>query len=94
MLVKENAKCKKSKTFKKFGTEGIEEDEDSQLKGPENIFNKIIDENFPNLKKEISVSAQEHEIGWIRKENILPHNNQSTKCTEQRKNLKSCKGKR
>jgi hypothetical protein len=30
---------------------GIEESEDSQLKGPINIFNKIIEENFPNLKK-------------------------------------------
>jgi hypothetical protein len=26
----------------------IEEDEDSQFKGPENIFNKIIEENFSN----------------------------------------------
>jgi hypothetical protein len=31
---------------------GIEENEDSQLKGHENIFNKINEENFPNLKKE------------------------------------------
>ena len=31
----------------------IEESEDSQLKGPVNIFNKIIEENFPNLKKEM-----------------------------------------
>ena len=30
---------------------GIEENEDSQLKGPENMFNKIIEENIPNLKK-------------------------------------------
>jgi hypothetical protein len=30
---------------------GIEENKDSQLKGPVNIFNKIIEENFPNLKK-------------------------------------------
>jgi hypothetical protein len=30
---------------------GIEESEDSQLKGPVNIFNKIIDKNFPNLKR-------------------------------------------
>jgi hypothetical protein len=29
---------------------GIEESEDFQLKGPVNIFNKIIEENFPNLK--------------------------------------------
>jgi hypothetical protein len=32
---------------------GIEEREDSQLKGPVNIFNKIIKENFPNLKKDV-----------------------------------------
>jgi hypothetical protein len=32
----------------------IEESEDSQLKGPENIFDKIIEENFPKLKKEDS----------------------------------------
>ena len=30
---------------------GIEENEDSQLKGLENVFNKIIEENFLNLKK-------------------------------------------
>jgi hypothetical protein len=30
---------------------GIEESKDSQFKGPVNIFNKIIKENFPNLKK-------------------------------------------
>ncbi|MBX8814514.1 hypothetical protein HBA91_17990 [Ochrobactrum sp. MR34] len=35
---------------------GIEEREDSQLKGPRNIFNKIIEENFPNLKKEMPIS--------------------------------------
>jgi hypothetical protein len=33
---------------------GLEESEDSQLKGPVNTFNKIIEENFPNLKKEMS----------------------------------------
>jgi hypothetical protein len=27
-----------------------------QLKGPANIFNKIIEENFPNLKKEMSMN--------------------------------------
>jgi hypothetical protein len=30
-----------------------------QLKGPANIFNKIIEENYPNLKKEISMNIQE-----------------------------------
>ena len=38
---------------------GIEENKDSQLKGPENVFNKIIEENFPNLKKEMAIKVQE-----------------------------------
>jgi hypothetical protein len=38
---------------------GIEESEDSQLKGPVNIFNKIREENFPNLKKERPTNIQE-----------------------------------
>ena len=38
-----------------LGTEGKE----SQFKGTENIFNKIIEEKFPNLKKEIPVKIQE-----------------------------------
>jgi type I site-specific restriction endonuclease len=38
---------------------GVDENEDCQLKGPENIFNKIIEENFPNLKKEMPMNIQE-----------------------------------
>jgi hypothetical protein len=38
---------------------GIEESEDFQLKGPINIFSKIIEENFPNLKREMPVIIQE-----------------------------------
>ena len=37
----------------------IEKRQDSQLKGPVNIFNKIIEENFPNLKKEMPINIQE-----------------------------------
>ena len=37
----------------------IEKNEDSQLKGPENVFSKIIEENFPNLKKEMVIKVQE-----------------------------------
>ncbi|KAL6084523.1 hypothetical protein STEG23_028881 [Scotinomys teguina] len=37
----------------------IEEGEEYQLKGTENIFNKIIEENFPNLKKEPPIRIQE-----------------------------------
>jgi len=35
---------------------GIEESEDSQLKGPVNIFNQIIEENFPNLKMDMPIN--------------------------------------
>ena len=35
---------------------GIDEKKDFQVKGPVNIFNKIIEENFPNLKKEYTRS--------------------------------------
>ena len=38
---------------------GIEEREDSQIKGPVNIFNKIIEENFPDLKKDMPMNIQE-----------------------------------
>jgi hypothetical protein len=38
---------------------GIEESEDSQLKGPVIIFNKIIEQNFTNLKKEMPMNVQE-----------------------------------
>jgi hypothetical protein len=37
----------------------IEENQDSHLKGPENVFNKIIERNFPNLKKETDIKVQE-----------------------------------
>ena len=64
---------------------GVEEGEEIQLKGPENIFNKIIEENFPNLKKDIPMKVQEA----YRKPNRLdqkkspsPYNNQNTKHTD------------
>jgi hypothetical protein len=38
---------------------GVDENEDFQLKGPANIFNNIIEENFPNLKKEMTMNIQE-----------------------------------
>ena len=37
---------------------GIEEGEDSLFKSPENIFNKIIEENSPNLKKEMATNTK------------------------------------
>ena len=38
---------------------GIEESKYSQFKWPVNIFNKIIEENFQNLKKEMPINIQE-----------------------------------
>ena len=69
-IVKENAKCKKllTQNIQKIPDTrrrpnlriiGIEEGKDSQLKGPVNIFNKIIEENFPNLNKEMPMNIQE-----------------------------------
>jgi hypothetical protein len=37
----------------------VDENEDFQLKGPANIFNNIIEENFLNLKKEMPMNIQE-----------------------------------
>jgi hypothetical protein len=70
LTVKENAKCKKLLTQNiqeiqdsirrpNLRIIGIEESEVSQLKGPVNILNKIIEDNFPNLKKEMPVNIQE-----------------------------------
>jgi hypothetical protein len=42
-----------------------------QCKGPVNIFNKIIEENFPNIKKEMPMNVLEAyrtQIVWTRKE--------------------------
>jgi hypothetical protein len=37
----------------------IEASKDHQLKGPVNIFNKNIEENFLNLRKEMPMNIQE-----------------------------------
>jgi uncharacterized coiled-coil protein SlyX len=68
--VKENAKSKKLLTQNIQEIQntmgrptlriiGIEKSEDSQLKEPVNIFNEIIEENFPNLKREMGMNIQE-----------------------------------
>jgi hypothetical protein len=38
---------------------GVDENEYFQIKGPANIFNKIIEENFPNLKNDMPMNIQE-----------------------------------
>ena len=60
--INENAKCKKvlSRNIQEIQDTmrrpnlriiDIDKKEDFQLKGPVNIFNNIIEENFPNLNK-------------------------------------------
>jgi hypothetical protein len=53
---------------------GIEEG--SQLKDPENVFNKIIEENIPNLKKEMLINIKEAyrtpKIEWTKKKENPP----------------------
>jgi hypothetical protein len=37
----------------------VDENENFQIKGPANIFNKIIEENFPNLKNDMPMIIKE-----------------------------------
>jgi hypothetical protein len=71
---------------------------DSHLKGLVNIFNKIVEENFPNLKKEMTINIKEAHRTPNRldqKRNSSCHiNSQNTKGIKQRKNIKNSKGKR
>jgi hypothetical protein len=49
----------------------IEERKEAQAKGTKNIFNKIIEESFSKLKKEMPIKVQkytEHKINRTRKE--------------------------
>jgi hypothetical protein len=68
--IKENVKCKMiiiqntqeiqdSMRRPNLRIVGIGEKEEFQLKGPANIFNKIKEENIPNLKKEMSMNIHE-----------------------------------
>jgi hypothetical protein len=68
--IKENAKCTKiltqniqeiQDTMKRTNLWiiGINENEYFQIKGPVNVFDKIMEENFPNLKKVMTMKIQE-----------------------------------
>jgi hypothetical protein len=76
---------------------GIEESEDSQLEAPVNIFNKTIEENFPNVKKEMSINRQETyrtPKSLEQRRNFSCHIIvKNTTCTSKRKNIKSSRGK-
>ena len=64
---------------------GIEKGEEVQLKSTENIFNKIIKENFSNLKKDrpMKIQAAYRTPNRLDQKKVpLPHNNQNTKHTD------------
>jgi hypothetical protein len=42
----------------KLGIMGIKEGKEMQTKGMHNVFNKITEENFPNLEKEFPIQVQ------------------------------------
>jgi hypothetical protein len=52
----------------------LEEGEKLKAKGIHNMFNKIVTENFPNVKKDLSMQVQEA----FRTPNILDQNRTST----------------
>jgi chromosome segregation ATPase len=67
--ITENAKCKKiltqniqeiQDTMRRPNLRiiGVDENEDFQFKGLANIFNNIIEENFPNLKNDMPMNIQ------------------------------------
>ena len=70
---------------------------EGQLKNSENILNKLIEENFPNLKKETFIKVEEacRTPIQLRSENKvqLVCNNQNSKHREQRKILKAAREK-
>jgi hypothetical protein len=64
---------------------GIDENEDYQLKESVNIFNKIIEENFLNLKNNAHgcTRSLENSKRTGPEKKFLPiHNNQNNKCTK------------
>lgn len=75
----------------------IEENEDYQLKGPVNIFIKILKENFPNIKKETSMNIKETyrtPNSLNQKRNFSHYIIVKTKNAQSKENIKSIKGKR
>ena len=90
--VKENVKSKNIQeiwnTMKRPNLRmmGIEEGQGTRVTGTENTFNKITEENSPNLKKEMPIKVQEacRTPQRLDQKNKGPsaHNNQNTKHSE------------
>lgn len=65
---------------------GIDEKEESQVNGIEQVFNTIMDDNFPKQRKDVQIQSTKQ----IRSERKSPW----CKYTEQRKCLENCKEKK
>lgn len=80
------------------GIIGIEESKDSHLRGSKSIFNKIREESFPNLKKEMAINVQ----GDNRTPSRFDQKRKSSRhiiiktlnAQKKRKNIKTCQRKR
>jgi hypothetical protein len=72
----------------------IEIEGDCSLKVTENMFNKLVGENFSNLKKNVPINVQEayrtttNTVSQKRKSTYYIKNKQNVKWAEQRKNIK------
>lgn len=62
----------------KTSTNNRNKGEETQPRGPINDFNKTIEGNFSNLKKQMPIKIQEKKVPSA-------HNNQNTKFTKQKK---------
>jgi hypothetical protein len=72
-----------------------DKEKESHLKGPKNIFSKIIEENYPNLKKEMLIKIQAYRTPNKLDQKIKSHQNTTIKILNiQNNNMKSCKDKK
>ena len=58
LLTQNNQEIKDTMKRSNLRIIGMEEGEDSQHKGPKNIFNKNLEENIPSLKKGMHIKVQ------------------------------------
>jgi hypothetical protein len=93
-----NTRCLGQHEKTKPMNHGIEEGEEIQTKGIDNLFNRIIAENFPNLEKQRVTQVKEaYRTPNCQNQKLntpQTHHIQNTQHTEQRKNSESCKRKK
>jgi hypothetical protein len=74
---------------------GVNEREEIQTEGIDNLFNRIIAGDYPNLERERERKALRcRKPTGPKMKHSQTHHNQNTQHTEQRNNSKSCKRKK